>query len=486
MLRFRGMDCIERPMNNTVLVVDDESVLAGAMRDYLGRHGYAVQVKSSGEEALKTIDLEPPDIVVLDYRLPRMDGLEVLRKIKESRPEIEVIMLTAHGSVEGAVNAMKHGAYDYLSKPLDLEELRLVVAKALQSLRRNKELDYLRSQVDKQNPSRDIVGESDQIVRVKQLIDQIATIETTSGRESPAILVTGETGTGKELVARSIHTKSARAKAPFVEINCAAIPANLLEAELFGYERGAFTDAKAAKIGLFEAADSGTLFLDEIGSMDLGLQAKLLKAIEERSLRRLGSVQSRHFDVMLIAATNQPLESVIQERNFREDLYYRLKVLEVQLPPLRERGGDSVILAEHFAKLHARRYNRGERELSEAAKSAIAAYNWPGNVRELSNVIERAVLLKTGKTIEPDDLALGPTSIPVRSDGARIVDGGLAIDLSKGIVLEELEKSIIERVLAQTGWNRTKAAQLLGLSRETLRYRIEKHELRPPAGNVDS
>jgi len=472
-------------MNNTVMVVDDETVLAGAMRDYLGRHGYAVQVKSSGEEALKTIDLEPPDIVVLDYRLPRMDGLEVLRKIKESRPEVEVIMLTAHGSVEGAVNAMKHGAYDYLSKPLDLEELRLVVAKALQSLRRSKELDYLRAQMDKENPSRDIVGESDQIVGVKKLIDQIATIEATSGRESPAILVTGETGTGKELVARSIHTKSARAKAPFVEINCAAIPANLLEAELFGYERGAFTDAKAAKIGLFEAADSGTLFLDEIGSMDLGLQAKLLKAIEERSLRRLGSVQSRRFDVMLIAATNQPLESVIQERNFREDLYYRLKVLEVRLPPLRERGGDSVILAEHFVKLHARRYNRGERELSEAAKSAIAAYNWPGNVRELSNVIERAVLLKSGKTIEPDDLALGPTSMPAQSDGARNGDGALAIDLSKGIVLEELEKSIIERVLAQTGWNKSKAAQLLGLSRETLRYRIEKHDLKPPSSATE-
>ena len=472
-------------MNNSVMVVDDETVLAGAMRDYLGRHGYAVNVNSSGEEALKTIDVQPPDIVVLDYRLPRMDGLEVLRKIKESRPEIEVIMLTAHGSVEGAVNAMKHGAYDYLSKPLDLEELRLVVAKALQSLRRSKELEYLRAQIDKENPSRDIVGESAQVVGVKKLIDQIATIEATSGRESPAILVTGETGTGKELVARSIHTKSARAKAPFVEINCAAIPANLLEAELFGYERGAFTDAKAAKIGLFEAADSGTLFLDEIGSMDLGIQAKLLKAIEERSLRRLGSVQSRRFDVMLIAAANQPLERSIQEHSFREDLYYRLKVLEVNLPPLRERGGDPVLLGRHFAKLHARRYNRGEKELSPAAESAIAAYNWPGNVRELSNVIERAVLLKNGKTIEPSDLALGPASSPDRSDGAKSEDGALALDLSKGIVLEDLEKSIIERVLVQTGWNKTKAAQLLGLSRETLRYRIEKHNLKAPSSAME-
>jgi two-component system response regulator AtoC len=381
--------------NNTVLIVDDEEVLAGAMGDYLGRHGYDVNVKSTGEEALQLIEKEPPDIVVLDYRLPRLDGLEVLRRIKESRPEIEVIMLTAHGSVQGAVEAMKLGAYDFLGKPLDLEELRLVVAKALQSLRRSQELDYLRSRVDKENPSYEIVGESERILEVKKLIDQIASIETTSGREAPAILITGETGTGKELVARSIHARSVRAKGAFVEINCAAIPANLLEAELFGYERGAFTDAKAAKIGLFEAADGGTLFLDEIGSMDLALQAKLVKAIEERSVRRLGSIRTRHFDVMLIAATNQSLERAIRERTFRDDLYYRLKVLEIHLPPIRERGDDANRLAEHFVKLHARRYNRGEKILTHSAKDSISAYSWPGNVRELSNVIERAVLCWT-------------------------------------------------------------------------------------------
>jgi two-component system response regulator AtoC len=236
-------------MTNSILVVDDEQVLAGAMGDYLGRHGYMVNVKSSGEAALKTIDQEPPDIVVLDYRLLRMDGLEVLRRIKESRPEVEVIMLIAHGSVESAVEAMKVGAFDYLSKPLDLEELRLVVAKALHSMRQSQELTYLRTQLDKENPTRDIVGQSKNILDVKKLIEQIAAIEATSGKEAPAILITGETGTGKELVARSIHAHSPRAKKPFVEINCAAIPINLLEAELFGYEKGAFTDAKTAKIG---------------------------------------------------------------------------------------------------------------------------------------------------------------------------------------------------------------------------------------------
>ncbi len=467
-------------MTNTVLVVDDEQVLAGAMGDYLGRYGYAVNVKSSGEEALKFVDREPPDIVVLDYQLPRMDGLEVLRRIKESRPEVEVIMLTAHGSVESAVAAMKVGAFDYLSKPLDLEELRLVVGKALQAVRQAQELDYLRAQVDKENPSRQIVGQSEKIVAVRILIEQIAAIEATSGKEAPAILITGETGTGKELVARSIHAHSPRAKKPFIEINCAAIPVNLLEAELFGYEKGAFTDAKAAKLGLFEAADGGTLFLDEIGSLDLSLQAKLLKAIEEKSMRRLGSIQTRQFEVMLIAATNQPLERAIQEKTFREDLYYRLKVLEIHLPPLRERDQDPIVLAEHFIRLHARRYNRGEKTLTDEARLAIANYNWPGNVRELSNVIERAVLLKAGAQIEPSDLALGPMAAVVAPSAARAGDSMLAVDLSKGIVLEELERTIIEAVLTRAGWNRTKAAQLLGLSRETLRYRIEKHNLKAP------
>ena len=467
-------------MTNTVLVVDDEQVLAGAMADYLARHGYAVDIKSSGEEALKVIDREPPDIVVLDYRLPRMDGLEVLRRIKEARPEIEVVILTAHGSVEGAVEAIKIGAFDYLSKPLDLEELRLVVNKALHSVRQTQELDYLRSRVDPENPSREIVGKSESIMRVKRLIEQIAAIEATSGKEAPSILITGETGTGKELVARSIHAKSPRSKKPFVEINCAAIPDNLLEAELFGYEKGAFTDAKTAKIGLFEAADGGTLFLDELTSLNVSLQAKLLKAIEEKSVRRLGSVQSRHFDVSLVAATNQPLEKAIQEKSFREDLYYRLKILEIHLPPLRERGDDPVLLANHFVRLHTRRYNRGEKHLSEAAKSVVANYGWPGNVRELSNIMERAVLLKAGTIIEPSDLALTAQS-PDVSSRMQSGDDLWTIDLSKGIVLEELERSIIETVLGRTGWNRTKAAQLLGLSRETLRYRIEKYNLKMPA-----
>lgn len=466
-------------MTNTILIVDDEPVLADAMGDYLGRHGYTVRVKRSGEEALASFDKEPPDIVVLDYRLPRMDGLEVLRRIKKTHPEIEVILLTAHGSVQGAVEAMKMGAFDYLSKPLDLEELRLVVGRALQSVRQTQELTYLRAKIEKENPTRQIVGESEKILDVKRLIEQIAAIETSSGREAPAILITGETGTGKELVARSIHGRSARAKGPFIEINCAAIPGNLVESELFGYERGAFTDAKAAKLGLFEAADTGTLFLDELGSLDLSLQAKLLKALEEKSVRRLGGVQSRRFDVMLIAATNQPLEKAIQQRTFRQDLYYRLKVLEVNLPPVRDRRNDSLLLAEHFLNLHSRRYNRGGKELSVAAREMIAGYTWPGNVRELSNVMERAVLLISAPTVDAADLVLTPhrpTEFPAM---AQTADNVFTVDLSKGIVLDDVERTIIENVLTRAGWNRTRAAHMLGLSRETLRYRIEKHNLKP-------
>ena len=467
-------------MSNTVLVVDDESVLARAMGDYLARHGFGVAVTGTGEEALRVIESEPPDVVILDYRLPRMDGLAVLGNIKELRPEIEVIMLTAHGSVESAVRAMKSGAFDYLNKPIDLEELRLVVSKAFQSLRQRHELDYLRSRADKENPSHEIVGRSARMVEVTRLIQQIASIEATSGREAPAIVITGETGTGKELVARAIHAKSRRGKGPFIELNCAAIPVTMLEAELFGYEKGAFTDAKRAKIGLFEAADGGTIFLDEIGSMDLNLQAKLLKAIEEKSVRRLGSIQSRRFDVMLISAANQPLERSIQERTFREDLYYRLKILEVRLPALRDREDDSVLLAEYFLRLHSSRYNRGKKELSAGARQTIHGYTWPGNVRELSNIIERAVLLNSGAVIDSPDLALGPTMLGSNPPTPKPIDGALMIDLTRGIVLEELEKTIIERVLIQTGWNRTRAAQLLGLSRETLRYRIEKHNLKAP------
>ncbi len=281
-------------MSSSILVVDDEQLFATSMAQFLTRHGYVVNVNTLGEVALNTIEEEPPDLVLLDYRLPRIDGLKVLQKIKETHPEILVIMMTAYGSVEGAVEAMKLGAFDYVSKPIDLEELRLVIEKALESLRRSHELDYLRSQAnDKKNPFHQIIGQSEPMRQLRAMIDQISSIEAASGWGAPAILITGETGTGKQLVARAIHTRTPRARGTFVEINCAAIPANLLEAELFGYEKGAFTDAKSAKVGLFEAADSGTLFLDEIGSMDLNLQAKLLKAIEEKSVRRLGSIRSR-------------------------------------------------------------------------------------------------------------------------------------------------------------------------------------------------
>ncbi|MFQ5682638.1 MAG: sigma-54-dependent transcriptional regulator [Candidatus Binatia bacterium] len=472
-------------MNTSILVVDDETVLAKAIADFLGHYDYSVGISTTGEEALLAIKQEPPDIVVLDYRLPRMDGLKVLRKIKETRPEIEVIMMTAHGSVAGAVEAMKLGAFDYVAKPIDLEELGLTLNRVSQSLHRSHELDYLRSRAARNNPSHEIIGQSEGMQQVRTLIDRISSIEINSGLGAPAILITGETGTGKELVARGIHHNSCRASGPFVDINCAAIPTSLLEAELFGYEKGSFTDAKAQKIGLFEAADGGTLFLDEIGSMELNLQAKLLKAIEERTVRRLGSLRGRRFDVMILAASNQPLEQAIQDQTFRQDLYYRLKVLTVNLPPLRERGDDAVFLAEHFVHLHSRRYSRGDKRLTDTAKTAIARYSWPGNVRELRNMTERAVLLTVGKSITPVDLGFSPIPIGIEPSPAGTEGNVITIDISRGVVLEELEQTIIQRVLAHTGWNRTKAAQLLGLSRETLRYRIEKYNLQAPASPLN-
>lgn len=465
-------------MINSLLIVDDEQGLLETIADFLARHGYTINIARTGKEALVTIQNAPPDIVLLDYRLPETDGLTLLKKMKDAHPGIEVIMMTAYGSVGGAVEAMKLGAFDYLTKPIDLEELRLVIDKARESLRRGHEIDYLRSHVEKENGTHEIIGRSEAMRGVENLINQIASIEATSGLEAPAILITGETGTGKQLVARAIHHRSCRSRGPFIEINCAAIPDTLLEAELFGYEKGAFTDAKGLKVGLFEAADGGTLFLDEVGSMDTTLQAKLLKAIEEKSARRLGSLRSRRFDVMLVAATNQSLEQSIKDRTFREDLYYRLKVLTITVPPLRDRGDDVLLLADYFVWRHGRRYGRGNRKLSDLAKMCIRRYTWPGNVRELSNVVERAVLLSPRVTIDAEDLGLAPVGEPEKHAQGQ---GNLfTIDLSKGVVLEELERTVIERVLLQTSWNRTRAALLLGLSRETLRYRIEKYKLYPP------
>jgi DNA-binding NtrC family response regulator len=462
-----------------VLVVEDEKILAESISIYLERSGYATAVAHSGEDGVRMAGEASPDVAVVDIRLPGMDGLEVLKRMREVSPGTEVVMMTAHASVASAVEAMRRGAFDYLNKPLDLDELRVVLDKARANLRLRRELSYLKARGEAGAHVSEIVGDSPPIRALKEQIEQIASLESPEGG-APTVLLLGETGTGKGLVARAIHYQSSRAAGPFVEINCAAIPPALLEAELFGYERGAYTDARTAKPGLFEAAEGGTLFLDEIGHMDPSLQVKLLQAIEDKSVRRLGGLRPKTINVRIITATNRDLEAAIAEGAFRQDLYFRIKVLTLEIPPLRTRDADITLLARHFLDRFAKQYGRPRKGLSPETEAVLLAYPWPGNVRELAHVMERAVLLHGGPTVKIEDLGLsgGKTEAPVVVGS----DGRVQVDFSSGaIVLDEVEKQLIEKALRTAEWNRGRAAELLGISKETLRYRIEKYQLRPPS-----
>lgn len=464
-------------MSNFILVVEDETILGDSICTYLEHHGYSTMVARSGAEGVKLAEENTPDIAVVDIRLPDMDGLSVLRKLRDFAGGIEVVMMTAHASVASAVTAMKSGAFDYLTKPLDLDELRIVVEKALAHQRMQRELNYLKAREATGGHLTEILGESPPIATLRQQIARIASLESAEGAV-PTVLIQGETGTGKEMVARALHFSSSRAKGPFVEINCAAIPAALLEAELFGYEKGAYTDARASKQGLFEAASGGTLFLDEIGHLDLGLQVKLLKVIEEKSLRRVGGLRMISFNARIVAATNRNLEAAIAEEAFRPDLYYRIKAITLDVPPLRSRGGDITLLAKHFLERFTRRYGLPGKRLSPEAEEALLAYPWPGNVRELTHLIERAVLLHEGAAITPEHLGLSrnAAAAPVEVDAA-----GVRVDFTAGgIQLEEVERSLILEALRASEWKRGRAAKLLGISKETLRYRMEKFQLHPP------
>jgi DNA-binding NtrC family response regulator len=460
--------------------VEDEKILADSMALYLERHAYATAVAYTGEESLQLAEENSPDVMVVDIQLPGIDGLEVLRRIREASPSTEVVMITAYASITTAVEAMKRGAFDYLSKPVDLDELCVVVGKALTHARMRRELSYLKARSEAGGHLSTIVGESSCIQALRELITHIATLEAPGGSAAPTVLILGETGVGKELVARAIHYQSPRAAGPFVEINCGAIPAPLLEAEVFGYEKGAYTDAKTAKPGLFEAAEGGTLFLDEIGHMELALQVKLLKVIEEKAVRRLGGLRSKTINARIIAATNRELEVAIAEGAFRADLYYRINVLTVQVPPLRARGADISLLAQHFLELFARQYARSPKTLTPEAEALLHTYPWPGNVRELAHVMERAIFLSGSPCVQAADLGLArakaTSSVAVESGG------NVHIDFSSGgINLDDVERQLIVAALQVTAWNRTRAALLLGLSKETLRYRMEKYQLRPPA-----
>jgi len=449
-----------------VLLVEDEPVLAKNLRRSLERASHVVEAVESGEAALAHVQAARPDLVLLDNRLPGMSGVETLRAIRDHDPSIVVIMMTAFATLEDAITAMRLGAADFVRKPVGLADLELAIQRAVKNERLQRELRYYRGQRDGRGQG-ELIGSSEAIAQLRHTLGRLSAIARGRG---PTVLITGETGTGKGLLARLLHRASARGAGPFIDVNCTAIPETLLEAELFGYEKGAFTDARSAKAGLIEAAEGGTLFLDEIGHVSGTIQAKLLKVIEEHAVRRLGSVRDRTTDVWVVAATNRHLEQAVRDGDFREDLYHRLHVLEIHVPPLRERGDDVLELTTHFLTQHAGRYGMPVPRLSDAALEALRRHRWPGNVRELANVLERALILGEGPVLGPAELAM-PASVESANEFKVVFPPG-------GIVWADLEKSLIEQALAQAGGNQVRAAKLLGLSRDALRYRMEKHGVR--------
>src|SRR6059036_2169448 len=399
---------------STVLIVDDEQTLARSAKAFLADHGYEAEVAASGEKALELLERLQPDVVFADVRLPGMSGIDLLKRIREFDPVLPVVMVTAYGTIEGAVEAVKLGAFDYVKKPVDLEELKLLAERARADRLLKQELSYYRQRATRDVGFAGMIGASPAIRAVLERARQIAVLD-----ETPPVLLTGETGTGKGLLAHAIHASGSRAVKAFIEVNCTALPATLMEAELFGYERGAFTDAKESKPGLVEAAEGGFLFLDEIGDVDLSVQGKLLRAIEERAVRRVGSVRERKIDVRIIAATNRDLDRAVRQERFRKDLYFRLAVIVLELPPLRARGEDVLLLTDHYVRLFNAKYGKVVRELSAAARELLLAYPWPGNVRELSHVIERAVLWSRGPTLDIEHLAVtSPTGVGSADHGA--------------------------------------------------------------------
>ncbi|MCG3128552.1 MAG: Regulatory protein AtoC [Phycisphaerae bacterium] len=456
-------------MNIRVLIVEDEELIRWSLRQKFEGRGYRVTEAATGAAALEALDGGMFDLIMLDYRLPDTTGLDVLRHFREHDGDSVVIMMTAYSSIESAVEAVKLGAFDYVPKPFQMDELLLTIDKALETTKLRREVRELRRQVETEFGTDIIIGQHPSMRELLEVIQQIARSGATT------VFVRGETGTGKDLVARVIHQCSDRAGHPFVNITCTALSETLLESELFGHERGAFTDARQQKKGLLEVADGGTVFLDEIGDMAAGLQAKLLRFLEERRFRRVGGTRELSVDVRVIAATNREIEKAIKEGKFREDLFYRLNVVTIDLPPLRARGDDVMTLARHFVDKFAREFKKPVTGVDASAESKLMRYGWPGNVRELRNALERAVLLCKGTVLTADDLVLGRSErseFPWDVENFTMPPGGF--DLDK---LSELEAHLLKQAMAMTNKNQVQAAQLLNVSRDRLRYRLQKHGL---------
>jgi len=449
-----------------VLVVDDDGALRSALLATVSSMGHAVVEAQDGASALRALDAEHPDVVILDLGLPDVSGLELLEEIRRSHPQCAVAMITSRGDVEDAVEAMKLGALDFLRKPFETADIRLLVGRLSEKASLQRDVDVYVSRERQQYALANIIGVSDAMVAVRDLVSRIA------HSDASTVLVEGESGTGKGLIAKVLHYASARQRRPFVEVSCAALVSTLVESELFGHERGAFTDAKQTKKGMLELADGGTVFLDEIGEMALESQSKLLTALEDRTFKRVGGIRDIRVNVRVVAATNRNLTQDVAGGRFRNDLFYRLTVLRLQLPPLRSRPEDVPPLCDHFVRYFNAEFRRKFEGVHPDAMQILMRYHWPGNVRELRNVIERAMLLEHKAEITPEDLPVELT----QADNREL--GGVTIDLPPdGASLELIERSLIDRALRLAKGNQSRAARLLGMSRDTLRYRLRKHGL---------
>jgi DNA-binding NtrC family response regulator len=452
----------------TLLIVEDDAAMRMMLREALEEDGYTVETAGGGRAGIERVKQGGIDLVISDVKMPDLDGLDMLREIKAFAPSPHVITITAFGSIDTAIRAVKLGAFDYITKPFDVDQLILSVQKALDERALRSELARLRDEVQRSYRWGNIIGKSDQMQSLFAMIRRL------SG-SSASVLVTGASGTGKELVAKSLHFNSPRRDRPFVAINCAAIPDTLLESELFGYKRGAFTDARSDRAGLFVEADGGTIFLDEIAELSPALQAKLLRVLQEGEVRPLGAARSQKVDVRVVAATNKELEERLADGTFRQDLFYRLNVIHIHLPALRDRAEDILPLAEHFLASSAAKAQKDVRAFHESAKKALLAYGWPGNIRELENVVERAVALVEGPLVRVDDL---PPLLAGRERRPAEVEGDtdpFTAALARGLTLAELERDYIMKVLAAEGGNKTRAAQRLGLDRKTLYRKLEEY-----------
>ncbi|WP_437956177.1 sigma-54 dependent transcriptional regulator [Sorangium sp. So ce119] len=457
-------------MGRRALIIDDDEAMCAWLAADLRTRGVEATTRTSPVEALALLEEDEGfDVILTDLNMGGMNGIEVCGRAAEIRPDVPVVVITAFGSIETAVEAIRAGAYDYVTKPVDIETLALALERAIAHHALKAEVRRLRRAVAGPGAFPDLVGRSAAMRRVQDMIERIADAEAT-------VLITGESGTGKEVVARALHERSRRKGGPFVAINCAAVPESLIESELFGHVRGAFTDARVARPGLFVEANGGTLLLDEIGELPLGVQPKLLRALQERRVRPVGGSAEVAFDARIVAATNRDLDAAVEERRFREDLYYRINVLHVELPPVRARGSDVLLLAQRFVEDCAARSGKEVVGLSPAAAERLLAYSWPGNVREIQNCVERAVALTRYQEITVDDL---PAKIREHRPSHVIV---AADDPSELVPLEEVERRYILRVLEAAGGNKTLAARILGLDRKTLHRKLERWE--PPAGGA--